>query len=131
MHVNFFFPSGSLFFSSGQSPRTLPKTFAFVCLLMGRVGRLSIKISWKKLGWDHPIIVVLEDVFICLTGYNSQISLPWKMYKIYWFILEALLCILQFHAFANQIASCVCHCSGPWRQLKQENMLAKRLNLLL
>ena len=85
MHVNFFFPSGSLFFSSGQSPRTLPKTFAFVCLLMGRVGRLSIKISWKKLGWDHPIIVVLEDVFICasqrddyevLTGYNSQIYLP-------------------------------------------------------
>lgn len=30
----------------------------------GRVGKLSIKIPWKKLGWE-PIIVVLEDVFIC------------------------------------------------------------------
>ncbi|CAI9097127.1 OLC1v1033463C2 [Oldenlandia corymbosa var. corymbosa] len=29
----------------------------------GRVGKLSIKIPWKKLGWD-PIIIVLEDVFI-------------------------------------------------------------------
>ncbi|OVA10906.1 Vacuolar protein sorting-associated protein 13 domain [Macleaya cordata] len=29
----------------------------------GRVGRLSIKIPWKKLGWE-PIIIVLEDVFI-------------------------------------------------------------------
>ncbi|KAJ0968632.1 hypothetical protein J5N97_025549 [Dioscorea zingiberensis] len=30
----------------------------------GRVGKLSIRIPWKKLGWD-PIIVVLEDVFVC------------------------------------------------------------------
>ncbi|THU71228.1 hypothetical protein C4D60_Mb08t33350 [Musa balbisiana] len=30
----------------------------------GRVGKLSIKIPWKKLGWD-PIIVVLENIFIC------------------------------------------------------------------
>ncbi|KAI4303707.1 hypothetical protein MLD38_039306 [Melastoma candidum] len=29
----------------------------------GRVGRLSIRIPWKKLGWD-PIIIVLEDVFV-------------------------------------------------------------------
>ncbi|RZC69012.1 hypothetical protein C5167_032166 [Papaver somniferum] len=29
----------------------------------GRVGRLSIKIPWKKLGLS-PIIIVLEDVFI-------------------------------------------------------------------
>ncbi|XP_042498014.1 uncharacterized protein LOC122076662 [Macadamia integrifolia] len=33
-------------------------------LKQGRVGRLSIKIPWKKLGWD-PIVIVLEDVFIC------------------------------------------------------------------
>ncbi|XP_073012455.1 intermembrane lipid transfer protein VPS13 isoform X2 [Typha latifolia] len=33
-------------------------------LKTGRVGKLSIKIPWKKLGWD-PIIVVLEDIFIC------------------------------------------------------------------
>ncbi|XP_043712275.1 uncharacterized protein LOC122661037 [Telopea speciosissima] len=32
-------------------------------LKQGRVGRLSIKIPWKKLGWD-PIVIVLEDVFI-------------------------------------------------------------------
>ncbi|XP_074563233.1 LOW QUALITY PROTEIN: uncharacterized protein LOC141819877 [Curcuma longa] len=30
----------------------------------GRVGKLSIKIPWKKLGWD-PIIIVLENIFIC------------------------------------------------------------------
>ncbi|KAJ1693233.1 hypothetical protein LUZ63_009931 [Rhynchospora breviuscula] len=29
----------------------------------GQAGKLSIKIPWKKLGWD-PIIIVLEDVFI-------------------------------------------------------------------
>ncbi|XP_058105019.1 intermembrane lipid transfer protein VPS13 isoform X6 [Magnolia sinica] len=33
-------------------------------LTQGRVGKLSIKIPWKKLGWD-PIIIVLEDVFVC------------------------------------------------------------------
>ncbi|XP_010251472.1 PREDICTED: uncharacterized protein LOC104593388 isoform X1 [Nelumbo nucifera] len=32
-------------------------------LKQGHVGRLSIKIPWKKLGWD-PIIIVLEDVFM-------------------------------------------------------------------
>lgn len=30
----------------------------------GHVGRLSIRIPWKKLGWD-PIIIELEDVFFC------------------------------------------------------------------
>ncbi|RWR93680.1 putative vacuolar protein sorting-associated protein 13A [Cinnamomum micranthum f. kanehirae] len=33
-------------------------------LKQGRVGKLSIKNPWKKLGWD-PIIISLEDVFIC------------------------------------------------------------------
>ncbi|KAK9110207.1 hypothetical protein Sjap_018267 [Stephania japonica] len=33
-------------------------------LKQGHVGRLSIRIPWKKLGWD-PIIILLEDVFIC------------------------------------------------------------------
>ncbi|TVU00729.1 hypothetical protein EJB05_53839 [Eragrostis curvula] len=28
----------------------------------GRIGKLSIRIPWKKLGWD-PIIIVVEDVF--------------------------------------------------------------------
>ncbi|GAB4836767.1 hypothetical protein Ancab_001679 [Ancistrocladus abbreviatus] len=33
-----------------------------IALKQGRVGKLSIKIPWKKLGWD-PIIILLEDVF--------------------------------------------------------------------
>ncbi|KAL9243679.1 hypothetical protein vseg_017537 [Gypsophila vaccaria] len=33
-----------------------------VALNRGRIGRLSIRIPWKKLGWD-PIIILLEDVF--------------------------------------------------------------------
>ncbi|WVZ95400.1 hypothetical protein U9M48_041168 [Paspalum notatum var. saurae] len=28
----------------------------------GRIGKLSIRIPWKKLGWD-PIIIIIEDVF--------------------------------------------------------------------
>ncbi|XP_050228405.1 uncharacterized protein LOC126677693 isoform X2 [Mercurialis annua] len=42
----------------------------------GRVGRLSIKISWKKLGWDCPIIIVLEDVFICVSQRDDH---EWNM----------------------------------------------------
>ncbi|CAN1217844.1 Intermembrane lipid transfer protein Vps13 [Linum perenne] len=38
----------------------------------GRVGRLSIKVSWKKLGWDQPIFIALEDVFICATQRDEQ-----------------------------------------------------------
>ncbi|KAI0504558.1 hypothetical protein KFK09_015510 [Dendrobium nobile] len=30
----------------------------------GRIGKLSIKIPWKRLGWE-PIIIVLEDIFLC------------------------------------------------------------------
>lgn len=33
-------------------------------LKTGRIGKLSIRIPWKKLGWD-PIIIVIEDVFVC------------------------------------------------------------------
>ncbi|XP_051121162.1 uncharacterized protein LOC127244726 [Andrographis paniculata] len=32
----------------------------------GRVGKLSIRIPWKKLGWD-PFIIMLEDVYICVS----------------------------------------------------------------
>ncbi|KAL8519790.1 hypothetical protein ACS0TY_010650 [Phlomoides rotata] len=32
----------------------------------GRVGKLSIKIPWKKLGWD-PIIIILEEVYISVS----------------------------------------------------------------
>lgn len=34
-------------------------------LKQGRIGKLSIKIPWKKLGWD-PVIIILEDVYICV-----------------------------------------------------------------
>ncbi|XP_074366463.1 intermembrane lipid transfer protein VPS13 isoform X3 [Apium graveolens] len=37
----------------------------------GRVGRLSIKIPWKKLGWD-PIIISLEDVLVCACPRNDE-----------------------------------------------------------
>ncbi|XP_059667459.1 uncharacterized protein LOC132312914 [Cornus florida] len=40
-------------------------------LKQGRVGRLSIKIPWKKLGWD-PIIIILEDVFVCACQRDEQ-----------------------------------------------------------
>lgn len=39
--------------------------------LIGRVGKLSIKIPWKKLGWD-PIEIILEDVFLCASQRNDQ-----------------------------------------------------------
>jgi hypothetical protein len=40
-------------------------------LKQGRVGKLSIKIPWKKLGWD-PIIIDLEDVFVCASQRDAQ-----------------------------------------------------------
>lgn len=40
-------------------------------IMVGRVGRLSIKIPWKKLGWD-PIIISLEDVLVCACQRNDD-----------------------------------------------------------
>ncbi|PON37045.1 Vacuolar protein sorting-associated protein [Parasponia andersonii] len=37
----------------------------------GRAGKLSIGIPWKKLGWD-PIVIVLEDVFVCASQRDDQ-----------------------------------------------------------
>ncbi|KAL1212574.1 hypothetical protein V5N11_021137 [Cardamine amara subsp. amara] len=42
-----------------------------IALKQGRVGKLSIKIPWKKLGRD-PIIIMLEDVFICASQRTDQ-----------------------------------------------------------
>ncbi|URE30654.1 vacuolar protein [Musa troglodytarum] len=66
-----FSPPGSW---SALDPRCVSRVFFFAQPLalnerpnpaaIGRVGKLSIKIPWKKLGWD-PIIVVLENIFIC------------------------------------------------------------------
>ncbi|KAK3033800.1 hypothetical protein RJ639_034371, partial [Escallonia herrerae] len=44
-------------------------------LNQGRVGRLSIKIPWKKLGWD-PIIIILEDVLVCACQRDDK---EWSM----------------------------------------------------
>ncbi|VFQ74897.1 unnamed protein product [Cuscuta campestris] len=41
----------------------------------GHVGKLSIRIPWKKLGWD-PIIIILEDVLICASQRDEQ---EWSM----------------------------------------------------
>ncbi|KVH90901.1 hypothetical protein Ccrd_007067 [Cynara cardunculus var. scolymus] len=40
-------------------------------LKQGRVGRLSIKIPWKKLGWD-PIIIMLEDILVCASQREDE-----------------------------------------------------------
>ncbi|KAL2484980.1 Protein of unknown function (DUF1162) [Abeliophyllum distichum] len=40
-------------------------------LTQGRVGKLSIKIPWKKLGWD-PIIIILEDVYVCACNRDDE-----------------------------------------------------------
>ncbi|KAL5806155.1 hypothetical protein ACOSQ4_028888 [Xanthoceras sorbifolium] len=40
-------------------------------LKQGRVGRLSIRIPWKKLGWD-PLIIILEDVFVSASQRDDQ-----------------------------------------------------------
>ena len=39
--------------------------------MIGRVGKLSIKIPWKKLGWD-PIEIVLENVFLSAAQRDDQ-----------------------------------------------------------
>ncbi|XP_028107933.1 uncharacterized protein LOC114306815 isoform X2 [Camellia sinensis] len=44
-------------------------------LKQGRVGRLSIKIPWRKLGWD-PIIISIEDVFVWACRRDDQ---EWSM----------------------------------------------------
>ncbi|GKD36444.1 putative vacuolar protein sorting-associated protein 13B [Tanacetum coccineum] len=36
-----------------------------------RVGRLSIRIPWKKLGWD-PIIISLEDILVCASQREDE-----------------------------------------------------------
>lgn len=49
-----------------------------VALKHGRVGKLSIKIPWKKLGWD-PIIIILEDVFVSACQREDK---EWSMDEI-------------------------------------------------
>ncbi|WCJ32878.1 hypothetical protein M5689_014275 [Euphorbia peplus] len=63
-----------------ENVELIPEAFDYLqlpfAIKLGKVGRLSIKISWKKLGWDHPIIIVLEDVFICASQRDEH---EWSM----------------------------------------------------
>ncbi|KAM3303588.1 putative protein isoform X1 [Capsicum chacoense] len=47
-------------------------------LKQGRVGKLSIKIPWKKLGWD-PVIISLEDVLVCASQRDDK---EWRMDEV-------------------------------------------------
>ncbi|OAO93017.1 hypothetical protein AXX17_AT5G24610 [Arabidopsis thaliana] len=52
-----------------------PEAFEYlqlpIALKQGRVGKLSIKIPWKKLHRD-PVTIMIEDVFICASQRNDQ-----------------------------------------------------------
>ncbi|CAI0559649.1 unnamed protein product [Linum tenue] len=59
-----------------ENVELIPEAFDYLrlplALKYGRVGRLSIKVSWKKLGLGQPIIIALEDVFICASQRGEQ-----------------------------------------------------------
>lgn len=40
-------------------------------LLIGRIGKISIKIPWKKLGWE-PFVISLENVFLCASQRDDE-----------------------------------------------------------
>ncbi|KAJ0248608.1 Uncharacterized protein HA466_0156830 [Hirschfeldia incana] len=42
-----------------------------IALKQGRIGKLSIKVPWKKIVWE-PIVIKLEDVFISATQRSDQ-----------------------------------------------------------
>lgn len=59
-------------------------------VLTGRVGKLSIKVPWKKLGWE-PIIIKLEDVFISATQRSDQeviVFLFLVYYPFFWYTIH-------------------------------------------
>ncbi|KAK9923904.1 hypothetical protein M0R45_032301 [Rubus argutus] len=37
----------------------------------GRIGKISIKIPWKKLGWN-PLVISLENVFLCASQRDDE-----------------------------------------------------------
>uniref|UniRef100_A0A1U7WPK3 Uncharacterized protein LOC104228469 n=1 Tax=Nicotiana sylvestris TaxID=4096 RepID=A0A1U7WPK3_NICSY len=47
-------------------------------LKQGHVGKLSIKIPWKKLGWD-PVIISLEDILVCASQRDEK---EWRMDEV-------------------------------------------------
>lgn len=88
--------------------------FNSLFVLTGRVGKLSIKVPWKKIGWE-PIIIKLEDVFISATQRSDQ-------EVTFFFILFFLYTTLNLvHGY----------CSGVQMWLRRESLLARKLSLLL
>lgn len=89
-------------------------------LYIGRVGKLSIKIPWKKLGRD-PIIIMLEDVFVCASQRNDQevLSLSSSPLLYTWQV-----CAINTKCFHG-------HCSGVQMWLRKESLLVRKLSLLL
>lgn len=96
----------------------------------GRVGRLSIRIPWKKLGWD-PIIIVLEDVFVRASDRRDEEVSPrvCVLMRVEWSPAirncSDMRCLVLFRWRARR------GCSGVRRLLKGENSLARRRNLRL
>nr|GMD36421.1 putative vacuolar protein sorting-associated protein 13F [Ipomoea batatas]GME03905.1 putative vacuolar protein sorting-associated protein 13F [Ipomoea batatas] len=55
----------------GQYIRDIQTEQLKITLWNGHVGKLSIRIPWKKLGWD-PVIIILEDVLICASQRDEK-----------------------------------------------------------
>lgn len=89
--------------------------FYSLFVLTGRVGKLSIKVPWKKIGWE-PIIIKLEDVFISATQRSDQ-EVTFFFYSF--FFLYTTLNLV--HGY----------CSGVQMWLRRESLLARKLSLLL
>lgn len=101
--------------------------FRFLCIksfvYLGRVGKLSIKIPWKKLGRD-PIIIMLEDVFICASQRNDQ-----EVNSLY----SCLFFFFSIHDKCLPLNPYILHghCSGVQMSLRKESLLVSKLSLLL
>jgi hypothetical protein len=90
------------------------------------VGRLSIRIPWKNLGLN-PIIIILEDVFVSASQRDDQEVRRIKLHLFCLYNKSLLFLAFCFSMFCFLSAICI---SGVWTQLKEENLLEKRLNLL-
>jgi hypothetical protein len=81
-------------------------------LNQGRVGKLSIKIPWKK-PWD-PIIIILEDVFISASKRDDH-----EVFQLH------SVCFVVCTYCIYYLIQCCCD-SGMLMLSKEESLLAKR-----
>lgn len=78
----------------------------YVFAFLGRVGKLSIKIPWKKLGWD-PVIISLEDVLICASQRDDKevlhhnLFLRWRTERRILFLSIKSLYVTQDSIFSS------------------------------